>query len=281
MERWAWVVKFLPRNLLSRCTGWLVSLKLPTALRLWSLQKFAAAYSIRLDEAEKPLQDYSCIGDFFTRRLKPGIRPLASAWGVHPADSAISVVEQIADDSFVQAKGLKYSIQEILALSNNQNPFVGGFQLTYYLCPTDYHRVHSPCEGFIDEVVWIPGTLWPVNEWSVANVPKLFAVNERVVVWIQTVKGRIAVVLVGATNVGKMSLAFDSSIITNQVTVRSIQRKTYSEPLQIQKGDELGCFHMGSTVLLLIPKQALNSAATTQLFKFRGQKVQMGQELLQ
>ncbi|MNL41466.1 Phosphatidylserine decarboxylase proenzyme [compost metagenome] len=126
--------------------------------------------------------------------------------------------------------------------------------MTYYLCPTDYHRVHSPVDGEITDVRYMPGELWPVNEWSTTNVPDLFSVNERVLVEIQTDLGPVGVVFVGATNVGHIVLSFDDKIKGNQKMGPHIfQHKTYSPEIPTHKGSELGMFRMGSTVVMLYP----------------------------
>ncbi len=256
MDKWGWILYGVPKNLVSFVVGILVSLPLPDSLRIKSMRWFANRYNINMDEAEKPLEEYKSINDLFTRKLKEGVRPVdQEAVLVHPADSEITVMNTIQDKSFLQVKGITYSYETII-----ENDFVepgyyeGGQHLTYYLCPTDYHRVHSPVDGEIIGYSYHPGRLWPVNPWSVENISQLFAVNERVTVWIKNHLGTIGVTLVGATNVGKMTLAFEKDFATNNKHFRKKSIKKYDTPIKIKKGDKLGTFNMGSTVLLFLPK---------------------------
>jgi phosphatidylserine decarboxylase len=125
--------------------------------------------------------------------------------------------------------------------------------MTYYLCPTDYHRVHSPVDGAITDVRYMPGELWPVNDWSTTNVPNMFALNERILVEIQTDLGPVAAVFVGATNVGHICLSFDPTIQGNQTGPHIFKHKRYSPEIPVHKGSELGMFRMGSTVVMIYP----------------------------
>lgn len=251
----------LPKRWISLLTGKLVHSRLPKAINKKAKSWFVNRYKIDMSEAEFDLDHYPHIGAVFTRRLKDGLRPIKGLF-VHPADARLTAVQDINSDTLVQAKGKKYHLSKFLNTKNWQE-FEGGKSLTYYLCPTDYHRVHSPITGEITSVHYIPGTLWPVNDWSVKSIKNLFAVNERVVVWYKTPKGRVAVVLVGATNVGKMSLSFDKNIVTNQSFFKpKDQLKTYEPPISIKAGDELGVFHMGSTVICVYPKDFLPEITT-------------------
>jgi len=241
----------VPKNILSHYVGKLVHIRLPEPLGSWSVRTFASYYKIRLQEAERPVAEYKSIGELFTRFLKPGLRSIGDAKIVHPADSRISQTAKIKDGFCIQAKNKNYSIHDFSQDPEAMKKWGDGRFATYYLCPTDYHRVHSPVSGKITQVTYVPGALWPVNEWSTTNIDKLFAVNERVCIEIETDLGPVLLVMVGATNVGKMTLAFDKELITNQFH-QSTQRKTY-QALSIKKGDEVGVFHMGSTVVMLYP----------------------------
>ncbi|MCZ6876320.1 MAG: archaetidylserine decarboxylase [bacterium] len=246
------LLRVLPKNVLSRCTGWAVNVHLPDALRLWSLRWFARHYRLNLDEAAMPLTAYRCIGELFTRQLKPGARYVDhAATAVHPVDGRLTQWGRIVDGTLMQAKGLDYTLTELVTDPQLSERLRGGGYWTYYLCPTDYHRVHSPVEGDIDHAVHVPGTLWPVNEWSVSRIDRLFTINERLVIAIQSTHGLCVVVMVGATNVGMMSVGFDPQLVSNQSGVTTQQARHYTPSMQIQKGDELGIFHMGSTVIVL------------------------------
>lgn len=247
-----WLLYLIPKNWLSRMVGHLVSIVWPWPLRLIFLRWFAARYKISLSEAERPLSDYKSIQDFFTRRLKPGVRPIGNAPVVHPADGELTVAERVTGNLSVQVKGIQYKVSALLGESTLPSELDEGVALTYYLCPTDYHRVHSPVDGVITEVHYVPGALWPVNSWSVKTVRGLFVRNERVIVWIRTAYGPVALVMVGATNVGKMSLSFDPEIITNQC--QSAKKKIYDPEIRLSRGEEVGIFNMGSTVIMVYPK---------------------------
>jgi phosphatidylserine decarboxylase len=260
------LLRILPKNLISRLTGDIVSLENPkwlvTAARNW----FAKRYKINLAEAEFPIEHYSSIQKLFTRKLKPGIRPIGEGL-VHPCDARLTLAEIIEQNTLIQAKGKTYDLNELLASSSAAEEFQNGAALVYYLCPTDYHRVHSPVDGEVVEVIHVPGELWPVNEWSVQNIQNLFSVNERVIYKIKTPLGLVALVMVGATNVGQISVSFDSSIVTNSVkNNKSVISwagttpfyKKYNPPHQIKKGEELGVFNMGSTVVMIYAKNMLN-----------------------
>lgn len=243
----------------------------------FSVKAFASFYKINLEEAEKPYTEYPSIGDFFIRRLKAGRRPVAAAWAVHPADSKITQCAPIDDGTLIQAKGITYKLSDFTQDPECEKKWAGGCFLTYYLCPTDYHRVHSPVDGQITSVRYMPGQLWPVNEWSTVNIKDLFTVNERILVEIETELGPVGVVFVGATNVGHIVLSFDDKIQGNQKGPHIFQHKTYSPEIQTHKGAELGMFRMGSTVVMLYP------AAFRQKFEGRlnqGPRVQVGGALV-
>ncbi|MBX2996153.1 MAG: phosphatidylserine decarboxylase [Bdellovibrionaceae bacterium] len=250
------ILHLTPKRFLSRVTGYLVHLPLPAPLSQASMKWFANRYKIDLSEAEHDIGHYKSIGDLFVRRLKPGLRPLGAKDLVHPADSRITQMGSLEKGDLIQAKGKTYRLREFLGALDCK-PYEKGAFATYYLCPTDYHRVHSPVTGKVRQVVYIPGALWPVNEWSTSHIDNLFSINERVVVEIETEKGLIAVVLVGATNVGQMSLAFWPEFRTNAALQMKPITREFGGGVALQKGDELGAFHMGSTVVMCLSAEAL------------------------
>lgn len=263
----------LPKRWLSFVTGKLVHLRLPGGLNKKAKSWFINRYRINMSEAEFDFDHYPHIGGVFTRRLKPNLRPIKGMF-VHPADSKLTSVQSVDSDLLVQAKGKNYSLSKFLNIHDCKE-FTGGKVLTYYLCPTDYHRVHSPISGEIVSIDYVPGTLWPVNEWSVKSISNLFAVNERVVIWYKTPRGPVAVVMVGATNVGKISLSFDKNIITNQSFLKPMAQKKHYEPsIQMSAGDELGIFHMGSTVICVYPEGFLPELKTP-----LGSQTKVGEEV--
>lgn len=248
------LLKFLPRNALSRWTGLFMHWKGPRVWAELSIRGFAAMYGIDLKEAEKPVSGYDSIGDFFVRRLKPGARPVANAAAVHCADSRILQAGGIEEGGWcLQAKGKKYQIRDFLVDNDWKDKYARGFFVTYYLCPTDYHRVHSPVDGLITKVTYVPGDLWPVHLAAVSEIEGLYCVNERVIVEIATEFGAVAVVFVGATNVGSIELAFDPAVLGNRGLPHSERR--YEPAKDIRKGQELGLFRMGSTVVVIFPEE--------------------------
>jgi len=254
------IFNLIPKNHLSYLVGKLVSIPFPQPLASWLILLFAKTYKIKTEEAEKSVREYASISEFFTRKLKPGIRPISTNNLVHPADSKISQVQKIEKNSLIQAKGITYNLSDFLKLDNESlNNINNGLSVTYYLCPTDYHRVHWPVDGEILSVKYVPGYLWPVNSWSVENVNQLFAINERIVCKIKVRNLGVAyLVLVGATNVGKMSLSFEPQFLSNQLSLQTELDKTYENPIKISKGEEMGIFHMGSTVIMVYDKDFEN-----------------------
>ena len=266
------ILRLVPKNILSRVTGCLVSLRLPEPLKGMALSWFQKRYQINMAEAEKPLNEYASISDLFTRRLKMGLRPVGPE-PVHPVDGRLTNVERPMEGQLKAVKGLSYSMTDLLRRPVGE--WSDSTVMTYYLCPTDYHRVHSPVSGRIKSYCGVAGELWPVNDLSVSRVPRLFARNERVIIDIETEKGTVLFVMVGATNVGQMSLSFDPSFRSNTGSVGSSFRQMDSA-VAVQAGDELGIFHMGSTVLVVWPS---GFSAKTETFEGLLGPVKMGQSL--
>ena len=274
----------LPRSDLSHWVGRLVNQKLPGPLGRYvgrqAVELFAKAYAINLEEAELPVSEYETIGALFTRKLKPGARPIGSSV-VHTADALITEAGEIRSSQLIQAKGKTYSVVDLLRSQHFAKTFDGGEFATYYLCPTDYHRVHSPVDGGIIWSSHVPGELWPVNAWSVKTIANLFAVNERIAMVVETAHGLAAVVMVAATNVGNMSVNFDEAISSRiHHGRRAVKEHSYVPAKQVSRGSELGIFHMGSTVIVLFEKKLALAAGLGSLQRFRGQNVKMGRSLL-
>lgn len=251
------ITQFLPKNHLSYIVGKVVHMPLPRFIWTPIIRIFAKTYKINLDEAELPIDQYKSLGDFFIRHLKSGCRPLGQTWALHPADSVITQAATIKEGKLIQAKGKTYNVSEFAGFEKALDIYNEGQFLTYYLCPTDYHRVHSPVDGTVEKVIHIPGALWPVNSWSTTNIHEVFSINERVYVEIKTDRGLVGVVFVAATNVGDIALSFDQEIRGNQFKVFKPLVKEYKD-LRIKKGDELGMFRMGSTIVMLYQKNVLN-----------------------
>ena len=259
---------------LSRLTGRLSDLRLPPFVLRPLLRLFVRVFGVDLAEAAEPLDSFATFNAFFTRRLRAGARPVAFGDGVvvSPSDSRLSIIGPIPQDGRLeQVKGSTYAIEALLGSVEDAAPFRLGTCATLYLSPGMYHRVHSPVDGRV--VAWrhLPGRLFPVNGAGVRSVPGLFTRNERVALFIDTeAHGRVAVVLVGAANVGRMSLAF-ADLVTNRG--RQGGRTVPAAPVVLRRGDEIGTFNLGSTVVLLLADPALAPVAGA------GDLVRMGQAL--
>jgi phosphatidylserine decarboxylase len=245
----------LPQGAMSRGFGRLADTPLPRPLRRPILGAFARTVGIDIDEAEQPLEAYTSLNNFFVRKLKPGARPWSaphSAAG-SPVDGVVGQFGSITSGTLVQAKGRHYSAAALLDDAAEGVRYRGGFFLTLYLSPRHYHRIHAPVGGSIAKAVHVPGALLPVNAPSVTHIHELFARNERLLCYIDGALGRVAVVAVGAYNVGRISAAFDEqwqAPPTNRQQA-SLQTHEYTPPKPVSAGDEIMAFHLGSTVVLL------------------------------
>ncbi|WP_296355178.1 archaetidylserine decarboxylase [Ramlibacter sp.] len=228
------------------------------ALTQWVIRKFVAHYKVNMDEAADPrLESYDTFNDFFTRPLREGVRPIAAAPFVCPVDAAISQYGPIEHDQIFQAKGHSYSTRALVggdAVLAAQ--FDHGHFATLYLAPKDYHRIHMPCEGRLKRMIYVPGDLFSVNPLTARHVPGLFARNERVVCEFESLSGPMVMVLVGATIVGSMATVWHG--VVNPPRTREIREWRYDDQnVVLHKGDEMGRFLLGSTVILLFPKNVL------------------------
>lgn len=244
-------VRMLPKKPLSRAVGSATRLKGFGGAHTAAIKAFCKQYRVDVDEAELPISEYPSFASFFTRKLKPGLRPIEGGKDVpvSPVDGAVSHAGIAEKGKLIQAKGKDYSLAALLADDMAAQRFEGGPYVTIYLSPRDYHRFHAPLGGKILGYRYVPGQLWPVNRASVRGVPDLFAVNERVIIELETPLGRVAMIPVGATCVGRIRLSFDN-LITNEED-QPPARVRYDLPIPIEKGEELGMFEMGSTVILV------------------------------
>lgn len=259
--------------------GKIVHAHLPRFIWTPIISLFAKYYKINLAEAEKPISEYPSLGEFFVRKLKAGVRPLGPARLVHPADSVVTQASPIENGNLIQAKGKTYKVTDFLQDSTAQEKFAGGVFLTYYLCPTDYHRVHSPVTGVIQKITHIPGMLWPVNQWSTDNIEELFSINERVVVEIKTDSGLVEVVFVGATNVGFIEIFCKPEIKGNQLEV--YKTKYYNDlNIPVSKGEALGQFRMGSTIVCVYEKSMMPADAQAKLQSLLGSPVKVNSDFI-
>lgn len=247
-------LSLLPKNTVSRAFGALSDIPLPRGMRGVVNRGFAVYAGIDLKESERPPGSYPSLNAFFTRRLKDDVHRIeADGPGdlVSPADGRLDQFGRITDETLVQAKGRTYRLVDLLDSGANARRFRDGHFATVYLSPRDYHRVHVPATGTIEQISYIPGHLWPVNPLAVHNIDQLFAVNERLISYVENdTLGDVAVVMVGATCVGRMTLAFND-LATNS-GFRRREDLVLDQRAEVEAGDELGMFNLGSTVVLVV-----------------------------
>ncbi len=255
----------LPQGAISRLVGRLADLTIPRALRRPVLGTFARLAGIDVTEAAEPIDAYATLDAFFVRRLRADVRSWPDAPDViaSPTDGILGALGRIEDGTLVQAKGIRYSAADLLADPAEAGRFDGGSFVTVYLSPRHYHRIHAPVGGAIATARHVPGRLLPVNAPAVVRFPDLFARNERVVCEIEAASGPVAVVAVGAINVGRISVAFDSAWVgpTSPEASRheadaAGEVRVYRPPRDVRRGAEIMAFHLGSTVVLLIGPDA-------------------------
>lgn len=252
----------LPKRALTQFAGALARRSLGDFTQ-YKIRRFVARYGVDMSEAAEPdLTRYLSFNDFFTRALKPGARPLAQADFVCPVDGRISQLGAIDGEQLLQAKGHVYSTTALLGGDAAEAArYRDGSFATIYLSPRDYHRIHMPCAGRLRSMVYVPGDLFSVNPTTARGVPGLFARNERVVCLFDGAHGPFALVLVGATIVGSMATVWHG--VVNPPRARHIRRWDYTgqqPPIELQAGEEMGRFLLGSTVVLLFPKDTLRFA---------------------
>jgi phosphatidylserine decarboxylase len=245
----------LPQHLLSRLVGRLADSRIGWIKNSFILL-FNRIYAINMSEAaEESPTAYPSFNAFFTRALKPEARPidLDPSLLVSPVDGAISQLGKIDYGRIFQAKGHSYSLTSLLGGNQDRaQPFINGQFATIYLSPKDYHRVHMPIEGRLLEMVYVPGDLFSVNNATVAEVPNLFARNERLVAIFDTAAGPMAMVLVGAMIVAGIETVWSGQMAPKLRTIETSRYDSHSpEPIILAKGAEMGRFKLGSTVILL------------------------------
>lgn len=265
----------LPKQLLTELAGWLASKQL-SFFTTWIIKLFIKAYKVNLNEAKfETAEEYSTFNDFFIRELKPNMRPIDDAVNsvVSPADGTISQFGTIKHGELLQAKGHLYSLDSLLGCDQKMvDLFQDGFYLTTYLSPKDYHRVHMPFKAELKEMRYIPGSLFSVNQATTENIENIFARNERVITLFETEYGPMIQILVGATIVGSIRTAWlgESDLPRDGL----IKGWNYAEGQEsFEKGEEMGAFKFGSTVINLFVKDhfEFNPELTT------GESIKMGE----
>ncbi|GAB4214470.1 MAG: archaetidylserine decarboxylase [Rhodoferax sp.] len=267
----------LPKRALTRMAGRVA--RVPRGANTRRLiEAFVRRYRVDLSEAVEPDPSaYPSFNDFFTRALRPGVRPLAQADWVCPVDGAISQFGRIQGQHIFQAKGRRFTSLALLGGEADWAArFDNGHFATLYLSPRDYHRIHMPCAARLQRMVYVPGSLFSVNPTTARGVPGLFARNERVVCLFDTAHGPLALVMVGATIVGSMATVWHG--VVNPPRPGRIQRWDYAPgEVELDQGQEMGRFLLGSTVVLLWPAQTLTFDSAWA----PGAAVRMGQAMAQ
>lgn len=252
----------LPKHLLSRLVGKLAAAE-AGGLTTFLIKLFIKQFNVDMQQAEhERAEDYASFNAFFTRPLKPGMRPIddAPAHLCHAVDGAVSQVGRIEGERLFQAKGHTFSLTSLLGGKPEvAAPYRGGDFATIYLSPRDYHRIHMPIDGVLTDMLYVPGELFSVNPLTAENVPDLFARNERVVTIFDTPAGKMALVLVGATIVASIETVWAGTI--SPPTGKNVVHWQYptegDDAVRLQKGEEMGRFKLGSTIVVCFEPNAI------------------------
>ena len=241
-----------PKRALTAFAGFMANLKIP-AIKNYLIHDFIQKYQVNMQEAvDEQVEHYACFNDFFIRHLRPECRPVAEAAVVSPVDGVISEIGRITSGRLLQAKGRDYTVSELLTSESALSAqFDNGSFATLYLSPKDYHRVHMPMDATLKEMIYVPGKLFSVQPTTARVIPRLFARNERLVVFFDTSVGLMAMVLVGATIVGAIGTAWHGDIRRGRQKVRFDYTDNTAVNTALQKAVEMGYFKLGSTVVLL------------------------------
>jgi phosphatidylserine decarboxylase len=262
--------RVMPTNLLSRLWGRFAR----TSASRHVIRPFARAFDIAVSEAEMSPEDYPTLNAFFTRRLKPGARPVDDEPEavVSPVDGRLSAAGTCQGDRLLQVKGTHFDLFGLLREGSEARRFENGTYATLYLSPQDYHRIHAPLDLSIRGLSYMPGTLLAVNPPSVRFNPGLYTQNERITLYADSPAGGMALVLVGANCVGSISLTFHD-FRTNRFG-QGPMRLNFDKPVSVKKAEELGAFEMGSTVILLFAQDRVRLELAKE-----GMPVRLGQRI--
>lgn len=259
----------------SRFVGQCADLELPPAVMRAVIRSYVRAWNVDLTEIAEPLESFRTFDAFFTRRLRPGARTVTPGPTtlVSPVDGRLVAHGTIERGELLQVKGVTYTVEALLDDPDAARRFHGGTYFTLYLSPRDYHRIHCPIDGEVLGYRYVPGRLFPVNRIGLEHVQGLFWRNERITTYLRTAIGQVAVVKVGATSVGRITVSY-ADVRTND-GVAEPQAIYYARPKAINKGSELGVFHLGSTVVLLVEPPAVGLDPTLA----EGRAMRMGEVL--
>jgi phosphatidylserine decarboxylase len=257
------ITRFLPLSYLSWCLGMLANLPLPQPLARWSIQIFSRVYGIDASTATLPVSQFRSIGEFFTRDIKPEERPCGEGF-LCPVDGMLRQHYTLSPGvSIPQVKGREYTLEALLGEDELTSRLRSGVLWNLYLSPADAHHIFAPAAGQVVKTIHIPGKLWPVNDWALHSVDALFAVNERVVTFIETGAGLVAVVMIGATNVGRIALRY-MEFETNLRPWQAKSIRTFEHAgISVKAGQKLGTFKMGSSVIVVAENHRPSAAGAT------------------
>jgi phosphatidylserine decarboxylase len=264
-------ISYIPKSYLSWFVGTMANLPLPKPLANLLVRWFAHAYEIDCSLATRPMESFPSIGAFFTRDLRPEVRPIADCAVACPVDGTLRSAQDVTSAGDLSlVKGRNYTISRLLGGDPLAQRFAQGQVWNFYLSPQDAHHIFSPVQGSIIRSVHIPGKLWPVNDWAISAVDGLFVVNERVVTFIESPVGLVAVVMIGATNVGRISLSY-FGLETNRAPWRTHAQRNidHAPPIPVARGERVGTFKMGSTVVVAFERRPFDVATVGEQIKVR------------
>ena len=269
------IFSIIPSNLLSKLFGLISLIQFPQPIMYWIILGFTKLYKIDLNEVKNDIKSFKNLNEFFIRELKDGIRKIDKGKKiiVSPVDALLSRRGTIQEGLMIQTKGIYYTLKDLLGDPDYIPYFENGKYCVLYLSPQDYHRIHAPFDCEVEGYTYSPGHLFPVNEPAVEGLYGLFPKNERLTTFLKTRYGRIAMVKVGATNVGKIRVMYDS--IKTNTWIRRKKAIQYKHKIIFKKGQEIARFEMGSTVILIFEKNKVEFLEEAP----EGIKVKLGQAI--
>jgi len=264
-----WLIKLLPKRALTTVMGFLFRLRISR----YFIPLYAWFFDVDRTALDRPLKAFGSLGEFFTRPLQPGARPIHDADLICPVDGRLVQAGVITDGQLVQVKDLTYPLADLLTDAAQARALEGGHYFTIYLAPRDYHRIHAPTGGVITGATYIPGSLWPVNDISVQHRENLFPRNERITLVLEPpAREPLWLVLVSATGVGMTRVVHDPQLTTRKRgKARTRTQFSYAQP--VEKGEWIAWFEIGSTVIVVTRPGTVEPLAQS------GDRVQMGQPL--
>lgn len=271
--------KLIPQHCLSRFIGYFSDKKNWTALKNKAIASYIRYYGVNMDEAiESDYTQYPTFNEFFTRRLKPGSRPIAEDKKaiVSPVDGCISEIGTLDGHRLLQAKNIYYELPQLLGSKRHAQSFQNGSFMTAYLAPVDYHRFHMPIDGKLLTMTHIPGKLFSVNPYTVSHIPHLFAINERVVSIFETEIGKMAYIAVGAVIVGGIAMRWHGTV-TPPTRKEQHHWDYHDQNIELSRGEEVGYFKLGSTIIVIFESNKIKWDA----YLKPTSKLKMGQSIAQ